>query len=163
MRLSRCSFHSCKYFWGSILHWGPLPIALCEMWEPSATHQTEGDREKVSLWTQSTKTSLTVTIFYHNLDPDSKSHLVGLKQQRNVWKASTPTLTWGRLPLQGIKTLWEPPSATLQLKRAPKQHPAQFKLHGCHGCLPPPPPTRSPFHTQWSQCLSQFLTPPLPP
>lgn len=63
------------------------------------------------------------------LQNNSESLIAWLKQQKQgnsqSWGAA---LTWGRLPLQGIKTLWELPSATLQLKQATKQHPAQFKL-----------------------------------
>lgn len=44
---------------------------------------------------------------------------------------------------EGLKTWWELPSATLQLKQATKQHPAQFKLLP----LAPLPHTLSLFHT----------------
>lgn len=59
------------------------------------------------------------------------NHFYCVTETTKRWKYSQSwgvTLTWGRLPLQGIKTLWELPSATLQLKQATKQHPAQFKL-----------------------------------
>lgn len=149
MRLSRCSFHSCKYFWRQHTALGTT-INKAMMYEKHRPHtkQTETERKRPS-GGQRTKTSLTVTIFITIMTRRLsktilKSHLVWLKQQRNIWKRQR----WhspedGCRRLKGLKPYESRPLLLYNWNEPPNS----ILLNSSCSAAPPPPHALSLSHT----------------